>query len=136
MNYEMLLSHIYHGLVFNFSYLRKFNKDWSKTLGHLLDMVDDGKASVSATENIFDGKVHCLDISFNGVEYSIWVSSKQFSYAYLYRINGETIDESSQFRPSIWVMMRLSDLFDKIEDGKKNKDLIIDFGEIRKGIEK
>lgn len=120
MNTIMLIIHCLCGLVFNFFYQQKFNKQWDEELQDLLKC--DYKLDSLNSEYI------TIDFYKDDKTYQVWIGNKQYSYGHLYRVEDTYVHNKLQYRPSIWTMMKLSNFVDKhlaeiekkeIEDNKK-----------------
>ncbi len=107
MNIMMLVTHCLIGLTFNFFYHQKFNKGWNKELKGLLS------SDYELKQNLINDEYLTINFYKDDKTYQVWIGNKQYSYGHLYQIDGTYTHKKLQYRPSIWTMMKLSNLVDK-----------------------
>lgn len=116
---SMYTSHILKGLLFNFMYQRKYNKDWDALLNRYLDALEKGLDHRK--------RCHTLDfLDYNNDKVEVWIENRHYCFGHLYVKGGKRVREDLQFRPSIHTMIRLQEFLDNPPTKEETKKMYED----------
>lgn len=100
----MICTYIGHILRIIFDiYQNPFNKKWDALLNMLI---------VFGTVVEFDE--YDITFEYNDNRYTVWIENKYYSYAWLYRYNGQYTADERRVRPKFKTMLRLNKLVTKL----------------------
>lgn len=82
-------------------YDHKYSSEWDAKLSHLLNNAESWDSVEISSGN------YCLEISYRGVAYHIWIENRWYAYGTLYELNGYQLERRHQCRPRFRTMRRL-----------------------------